>query len=939
MTEIPDDRWSKPLYFHPEPGQRGKAYTFAAGVIEQIYGFDAAFFGLSPREAVQVDPQQRLLLELAHEAIEDAGLDGAGLGGSNTGVFVGASSWDHLNLHIGDPAAVDAYSMTGATLCSLSNRLSYVFDLRGPSMTVDTACSSSLVALHLATEAIREGRVSAALVGGVNLLLAPHSYVGFCRASMLSRRGRCHTFDARADGYVRAEGGGVVVLKPLRAALAAGDRIRAVVRATGVNSDGRTAGFSLPNQAAQEALLRDTYARFGIGADELDYLEAHGTGTPAGDPIEAGALGHVLGQARSLPLPIGSVKTNIGHLEAGSGMAGLLKALLVLQNRAIPPSLHCATPNPAILFEALNLVLVPEVRPLRSNGHLPVVGINSFGFGGTNAHAVLGTTPLVDPPATLAAEGFPPLLLSARSQAALTALVAAWRDRVAKAEPADAADVVRAAARRREHHTLRFGALADLPATLTDTLDRYLAGDDGLPVASGSAVSGDIALVFSGNGSQWIGMGVAAMRHNAAFRAGIAKVDAALRPLLGWSVRERLSSADLVLDNTEVAQPLLFAVEVAAVEALRAAGIHPSGCLGHSAGEVAAGWASGALTLDQAARVITCRSHRQQATHGMGTMAVLALPVAAASEAAALFGVEVAAENASASVTVAGPVEAIAALGEEAKRRGWGFNKLDMAYAFHSAAMDPIQASLLADLAGLMPRMASIPFVSAVTGTLLDGTALGAGYWWENVRRRVRFVEAVRTLVARGTRVFLEIGPQPVLQSYLHDALRSAAKPGSVLPAMTRRPAPGDPFALAALRCHVVGYDISRSAAFDGPVATEDLPVYPWQRDAFRLERTEEATDLIGAPEDLPLLGIRTGGSMEEWQSHLDVVAQPWLADHVVGGAPVLPAAAYIAMMLEAARCRHPGAGPLDIFDLEIDRALPLAPGQTRSVPDPDRWR
>jgi len=932
VTEIPDDRWSKPQYFHPEPGQRGKAYTFAAGVIDQIYGFDPAFFGIAPREAVQIDPQQRLLLELTHEAIEDAGLDGAALAGTPVGVYVGGSSWDYLNLHIGDPAAVDAYSMAGATLCSLSNRLSYVFDLRGPSMTVDTACSSSLVALHLACEAIRDGRVSAALVGGVNLLLAPHSYIGFCRASMLSRRGRCHAFDARADGYVRAEGGGVVMLKPLRAALAAGDRIRAVVRATGVNSDGRTTGFSLPNKDAQAALLRDTYSRFGIAADELDYLEAHGTGTSVGDPIEAGALGRILGQARSAALPIGSVKTNIGHLEAGSGMAGLLKALLVLQNRVIPPSLHCETPNPAIPFEELNLALVPEARPLRANGHLPAVGINSFGFGGTNAHAVLGTAPLVSLPASAALEALPPLLLSARSQAALRALVAAWRARLNEAAPAEGAALLRAAARRREHHGMRFAALADSPSSLADTLENYLLGADGLPVASGSAVSGDIAFVFSGNGSQWVGMGVAAMRDNAAFRAGIAKVDAELGPLLGWSVQKRLGESDLTLDDTEVAQPLLFAVEVAAVEALREAGIHPAACMGHSVGEVAAAWASGALTLAAAARVIHCRSHRQQATHGAGTMAVLTLPLATASEVVAPFGLEIAAENATSSVTVAGSADAVAALSDEARRHGWGFTRLDLAYAFHSAAMDPIREPLLVDLARLTPHASAIPFISTVTGTVLAGTALNGDYWWNNVRRPVRFAEAVRTLVARGTRLFLEIGPQPVLQSYLHDALRAAARPGAVLSAMARRCPQGDPFALAAMRCHVAGYDISRTAAFDGPVLAEGLPAYPWQRATFRLEHTEEATDLIGPPIDHPLLGIRIGEAAEAWLSHLDGATQPWLTDHVVGGAPIMPAAGMISMMLAAARTRHPAARALEILDLEIDRALPLVHGQTRAV-------
>ena len=342
-----------------------------------------------------MDPQQRLLLELAHEALEDAGLDAGRLAGAAVAVYVGGSAWDYTTLHAGDHSVMDAYSMTGATLCSLSNRISYAFDLRGPSFTVDTACSSSLVALHQACEAIRAGQAPMALVGGVNLLLSPQSYVGFCAASMLSPRGRCHAFDARADGYVRAEGGGMIVLKPLRAALADGDAIHAVVRGTGVNSDGRTNGFSLPNPQAQADLLRAVYGRFGIDPDDLDYVEAHGTGTPAGDPIEAAALGEVLGQRRAQPLPIGSVKTNIGHLEAASGMAGLLKAVLAFRAGRVAASLHCETPNPAIPFGGLNLALNPDglELPGASGGRPATIGVNSFGFGGTNAHAVLEAPP------------------------------------------------------------------------------------------------------------------------------------------------------------------------------------------------------------------------------------------------------------------------------------------------------------------------------------------------------------------------------------------------------------------------------------------------------------------------------------------------------------------------------------------------------------------
>ena len=380
IGDVPPERWSRGLFYHPAAGQPGKAYTLAAGCIGGIDLFDPGFFGISAREAVHIDPQQRLLLELAHEAIEDAGLPVSSLSGLNVGVFVGGSSWDYSTIAAGDLTETDAYSMQGAALSSMSNRLSYQFDLRGPSLTVDTACSSSLVALHLGCEALRRSEIPVALVGGVNLLLAPHSFVGFSRATMLSRRGRCQAFDAKADGYVRAEGGGAVLLKPLEAAVADGDPIRGVILASGVNSDGHTNGFSVPSALAQERLIREVHNRAKITPDDVSYFEAHGTGTPVGDPLEANAIGKAVGQYRRSPLPIGSVKSNIGHLEAASGMAGLMKLIVSLGRGEIPASLHFETPNPHIPFAALGLDVVSAPRPMIAGTAGFVAGLNSFGF-------------------------------------------------------------------------------------------------------------------------------------------------------------------------------------------------------------------------------------------------------------------------------------------------------------------------------------------------------------------------------------------------------------------------------------------------------------------------------------------------------------------------------------------------------------------------------
>jgi len=933
VSEIPDDRWNKAQLFHPEKGQRGKAYTFAAGVLGDVSRFDPAFFGISPREATQMDPQQRLLLELAYEAIEDAGFDANALAGAPVGVFVGGSSWDYLNVNLADPSTTDAYSMIGITLCTLANRISYAFDLHGPSFTVDTACSSSLVALHQACEAIRAGQIPMAMVGGVSLLLAPQSYIGFCAASMLSPKGRCHAFDARADGYVRAEGGGIVILKPLGQALADGDPIRAVIRGTGVNSDGRTTGLSLPNRDAQAALLDQVYSRFGLDPVDLAYVEAHGTGTPAGDPIEAGALGDVLGRRRPHPLTIGSVKTNIGHLEAGSGMAGLIKAMLVAERGTIPPSLHCETPNPTIPFAELNLKLAAKAVAVAKGSNPYLVGVNSFGFGGTNAHAVLESPSPLPEPADEGGETLPPFLLSARSQEALLALASTWRDRIAAAAPKDLPKLLRGLALKRTQHKNRLVIPAETPEQLVEALKAFVEGKPTALATTNTAVTGKIGFIFSGNGSQWAGMAADAIATSASFRDALDTVDAALQPHLGWSVRASLDAPDAAaLRNTDIAQPLLFAIQVALVLALREQGVEPDACMGHSVGEVAAAWASGALDLDAAARVIAVRSRSQQAQHDVGGMAVVGLDADLVAEAVAGTEVEVAARNSSQATTVAGTQKGLDALEASAKDKGWRFTRLDLAYAFHSAAMDPIAPRLAADLAGLEPMRANVPFYSTVAGRLLNGTELDAGYWWRNVREPVLFAEAARAMVADGIRIFVELGPHSVVQAYLNDALRSADKEGRVLPSLSRRPGKSDPIAGLAARIHAAGGDIRDTIAFNGPATLRGLPLYPFQRERFWTARTEESTDRVTLPFEHPLLGLRIGDEPVEWTRHLSLETLPWLADHAVGGAAVVPAAALVEMALAAARARHENAASLDLLDVEIGRALVIEPHMLREV-------
>ncbi|MFZ4408462.1 MAG: SDR family NAD(P)-dependent oxidoreductase, partial [Paracraurococcus sp.] len=933
VTTLPADRFTQPFFAHPRRGEPGKSYSFAAGTLGDVAGFDPGAFGISPREAVEMDPQQRLLLEVAAEALEDAGLPPGALAGSATGVFIGASLTDYSDLRRTDIASGDRYFMTGGALSILANRIGNVFDLRGPAQTIDTACSSSLVALHWACEALRAGRIPAALVGGVNLLLSPYPFLGFARAGMLSPSGRCHAFDARADGYVRAEGAGIILLKPLEEALAAGDAIRGVILASGVNAAGRTMGISLPNQAAQQALLEQVLAAAAIDPDRIGYFEAHGTGTAAGDPIEAGAIGAAIGRRRqAAPLPIGSAKTNIGHTEPASGMAGLLKAMLVLQEGKVPPSLHHETPNPAIDFAALGLRVPTRLEALPGRRRA-VVGVNSFGFGGTNASMLLAAAPPAAP-VTQPGGALPPLLLSARSAAALKALAADWRGRLGATPAAALPALLRGAARHRgpwpHRLALRGGDAAALAASL--------AGWEAAAPAAGQGQG--VAFVFSGNGAPFAGMAQAQLAANPDFAAGLAAADAALAPWLGWSVLDRLAAGVSAeeLAASDVAQPLLFAVQHGIVTALAAQGIRPALCLGHSVGEVAAACAAGLLPLEAAARLIVARSRHQARTRGEGRMAALgasaaaALPVLAGLGTLDGRGVEIAAVNAPESLTVAGPAPLLARLEDAAAAHRWGYVALDLDYAFHSAAMDRLQDGLLADLAGFAGVPPAVPLLSSVTGAPLAAADCDAAYWWRNLREPVQFQAAVEAAGGLGPCLFLEIGPTPVLQGYLRDALRAAGSDAAILPSLSRRDPAPDPFPAIADRAWAAGADPRGGPAFAGPARRRGLPHTPFDRQRLWYPTTVESRDIIAPVEDHPLLGFRHGGEPGLWSRHIDTAMEPWLADHRLAGEPVLPAAAMWEMALAAGRARHPDAVAIELREAAIHAALPLEAGHAREL-------
>ncbi|WP_159997654.1 type I polyketide synthase [Roseomonas sp. 18066] len=943
VSTLPAERFTQASFHHPRKGEPGRSYSFAAAHLGDITGFDAPAFGLSPREAAEMDPQQRLLLEVAAEALEDAGWPATQLAGRQVGVWIGGSSTDHAELRLADPAGTDRYFMTGNTLSILSNRLTNVFDLRGPGQTVDTACSSSLVALDAAVAALRAGRVEAALVGGVQLLLSPFAFAGFSRAGMLSARGRCQAFDAGADGYVRGEGAGLVVLKPLSAALAAGDAIRGVILGCGTNAAGRTIGLSLPNREAQAALLARTVAEAGVSAGDLAYFEAHGTGTQAGDPAETWAIGTALAQGRSTPLPIGSVKTNIGHLEPASGMAGLLKAMLVLERGKLPANLHFNTPNPNIDFAGLNLRVATTTEDLELTDK-SLAGVNSFGFGGTNASLLLGRAPAARAPTEKPAKATPPLLLSARSAAALRALASSWQDKLATPANDPVPALLRGAARHRDLHGHRLALRGGTTEELAGRLAGWLAGERPDGLVQGQAkrgAGGHVAFVFSGNGAQFAGMATEAMAHNPAFRAAVRQADALLTPLTGWSgyalLKRGVTAGELA--GTDRAQPLLFLVQLGILAALAAEGIRPDLCLGHSVGEVAAAHAAGILTLQQAVTLVVARSRAQHSRQGHGRMAAIGCGAEAAAPLLAAcapdeagWRPEIAAYNAPDAITVAGPEAAIDALVAAAKAQRLAAVRLDLDYAFHSAAMDPVRGALAAELAGLSPGAEARAFLSSVTGSKLPGAALDAEYWWQNLRAPVRFQAAVQAAVDSGARLFIEIGPHPVLQSYLRESLRAAEAEAPVLPSLSRRDGLGDPFAGLADRAFAQGADPRQGPAWQGPAARRGLPFTPFERQRHWFTPSAESARLTDALTDHPLLGQRQGTDPGRWGRLLDTTLEPWLADHKLGGEAVLPATAMLEMAFAAGALLFPEAPALELRDMQILRALPLAADRTREI-------
>ncbi|MDI1314628.1 type I polyketide synthase [Prosthecobacter sp.] len=941
IGEVPPDRWDHRFYYDPEQGKPGKTYSKWAGLIDEIDTFDPGFFGITQREAPFIDPQQRLLLEATWEALMDAGQQVDIVKGEDTGVFVGISTHDYADIQQNSMGRGLAYphSATGVAASIAANRISYALNFQGPSVAVDTACSSSMVAVHMACQALWNKECTRAIAAGVNCIITAYPFVAFSSMGMLSPDGRCKAFDASANGFVRGEGVGAVCLKPLSAALADGDTIYAVIRSTAVNQDGRTSGMTVPSRGSQQELIAKACRLAGVSPHEIQYAEAHGTGTTIGDLIEGSALGTILGVGRQPgdDCLLGSVKTNIGHLEAGSGIAGLIKVALCLKHGMVPPNLHFNTPNPSLNFERLCLKVPITATPLKQDAqHRLLACINSFGFGGTNAHAVLEAAPppaqQVPAPAPAADEPELILPISARgSDAALLAVAQSFHSLLESAdESISLKDICAAASRRRTHHELRLAAVASTRAGMSAALSAFLSGEQSPGLNVGQPVkNARLVFVFSGQGPQWWAMGRELLEQEPVFRQIIQTCHDELLKLGGCSLLDELRRDEKTtrLNETQIAQTALFALQVALAALWQSWGIRPYAVLGHSMGEVAAAHVCGALSLTEAVRVIHHRGRCMEKTPLRGKMIAAGLTRAEAEDLIAPYGerASLAAVNGPKMASISGDSDAVDEIFQEVERRGLFVRYVPVNYAFHSAHMDPVRAELAESLAGLEPQPGKVKIYSTVTGRLAEGTDYDADYWWHNVRQSVLFAPAIDAVIAAGQTHFLEISPHPVLSNSMNECLALADAIGMALPSL-RRQKPERAALLGTLGAlHVNGHDVDWAAIYPHASSALRLPEYPWQKERFWHEPVY-SMQLRTHPQSNPLLKLKMPNVHPTWETALNKSVLTWLKDHRVGQHLIFPGAGYVEMALAAGCELHPDK-PVLIEELEIHRGCILPGG------------
>lgn len=934
ITEVPPDRWNWRAFYDPQRKKPGTLYTKRGGFLKGIDQFDPEFFGISPREAAFMDPQQRLLLEVTWEAFEDAGTLPEDYRGKEVGVFTGLFMHDYENLGVAatEYGMQGPHSVTGLSTTIAANRVSYCFDFTGPSMVIDTACSSSLVAVHLACQSIAAGECSLAVAGGVNAILKPEMSMSLCKASMLSPDGYCKAFDADADGYVRSEGAGMILIKSLSQALKDKDHVYAVIKGSAVNQDGNNSdGITMPNGASHEKVVKTALKNAQVAPADVQYVEAHGTGTAVGDPIEARALGSVFSKGRTQGnLKIGSVKTNLGHAESAAGVAGIIKVALMLKNSQMPANLHFHHPNPGIAFSDLKL----QVSTTLSDWHpgdtgSRIAGINSFGFGGTNAHLIVEEFPADDPAKTLMKEtalsmNKRPLLfpLSAHSANALDASARRIRQHVESDHLKNQGfleDLCRTNAFHRTHHPRRLSIVAHTPADLVSGLSSFLNREKRTVLSWGNTLAfdgGKIAFVYSGMGQQWWAMGRELFAAEPVFRDVIIQCDALFRHHTGhWSLKDLFTAAEnsFNIDETRLAQPAIFSLQAGLTALWKSWGIVPDGIIGHSVGEIAAAHASGALSLKDAVKVCYHRSRLQHQTAGQGKMLAVGLSCREAEERIHAHGelVSVAAVNSPDSVTLSGDGDVLETIAADLEKNNIFARFLKVDVPYHSPVMDVVLDELRQKVADIGPMTASIPLVSTVSGDFLPGPALNNTYWLKNVRNPVLFADGVETLMDNDFSIFIEIGAHPVLATSIRECFAAKDRKAVVLPSLRRRESEQTRMLNTAGSLYTGGVPIQWEKINGKNGKILKLFPYPFQRSVFwnesdasrqfrRGERASAGNTLLGRQVH-PLLGSRLKTTIPTWHSTIDLHRLASLKDHRVQGTIVYPGAAYIEMGIAAA--------------------------------------
>ncbi|WP_327130124.1 SDR family NAD(P)-dependent oxidoreductase [Streptomyces sp. NBC_01343] len=974
VSDLPTDRgWDTEGLYHPDPEHPGTSYVREGGFLTGLAGFDAEFFGISPREALAMDPQQRLLLETAWETVERAGIAPDSLRGTATGVFVGSNFQDYQQVLGAAPDDVTGHLMTGNAASVVSGRVSYAFGFEGPAVTVDTACSSSLVSLHLAAQALRRGECTLALAGGVTVMSTPQMFVEFSRQRGLAPDGRCKPFAGAADGTGWAEGVGLLLVERLSDARRNGHTVLAVLRGSAVNQDGASNGLTAPNGPSQQRVIRQALADAGLSADEVDAVEAHGTGTRLGDPIEAQALLATYGQERPAdrPLLLGSVKSNIGHTQAAAGVAGVIKMILAMRNGVLPQSLHIDGPSPHVDWSAgaVELLAAPTAWPDVDRPHR--AGVSSFGISGTNAHVILeaadplptaagngssgtamgavahATAPGADAPTGSGPEAaigmHLPYVLSAKSADALGAqaarLAAHLRDGAA-GPGSELPGVAYGLATARTAMTHRATVVAADAGTLLAGLDALAEGrgQASPAVLEGTAESdGDTVFVFPGQGSQWSGMALELLDTSTVFAARMAECATALDACTDWSLMDVLRGAEgaPALDRVDVVQPVLFAVMVSLAELWQAHGVRPAAVVGHSQGEIAAACVAGALTLDDAARIVALRSQALTALSGQGGMVSVAQSAYAVRARLAPWGerLSLAAVNGPSSVVVSGEPDALDALLADCARDGIRAKRIPVDYASHSAQVTRIEEELSTVLAPVTPRTARIPFYSTVTGAPVDTTLLDAAYWYANLRGTVEFEQATRALLDAGHRVFIEVSPHPVVTTGVQETIEATGSAAAATGTLRRDEGGLARFTLSLADARNHGTRIDWDAFFETarirrPGIPPLLPTYAFQhRRYWPRPATGGAGDVASAglgSLDHPLLGaalpLALGDGLvatARWSLH----SHPWLADHAVGGTVIVPGAALVEVAVRAGD--ELGCGRVEELTLHAPVLLP----------------